>query len=94
MQFLAKGLTKQNYQPQIDMAKEELIKNHAHDSIYGCSIDEVHKDMIKRFDIADQTSKCVIDEVLNELSDKTDNINIINRLLNVISNLFDIRDCR
>ena len=73
-----KGLTKNNYQPQIDIAKEELIKNHAHDSIYGCSVDEVHKDMTRRFDIADQTSKCVISEILNELSEKTNSINIIN----------------
>lgn len=64
------GLTKDNYQPQIDIAKEELIKNHAHDSIYGCSIDSVHKDMQRRFDIANQTSSCVIDEILNEISAK------------------------
>ena len=71
-------LTKQNFQPQINLAKEELIKNHAHDSIYGCSTDAVHKDMIRRFDISNQTSDCVIDEILNQLSQKNDNINVIN----------------
>ncbi len=71
-------LTKNNFQPQIDIAKEELIKNHAHDSIYGCSTDEVHKDMLRRFDISNQTSNCVIEEILNELSSKTDEINVIN----------------
>lgn len=74
----ALNLTKQNFQPHIDIAKEELIKNHAHDSIYGCSIDNVHKDMSHRFSIADQTSKTVIDEIINELSSDTDKINIIN----------------
>lgn len=72
------NLIKENYQPQINLSKEELIKNHAHDSIYGCSVDDVHKDMLRRFDIADQTSKCVIEEIINELSKNTTNINIIN----------------
>ena len=34
------------YDRELDYATLELIKNHAHDSIYGCSIDEVHK-MVK-----------------------------------------------
>ncbi|MFX1315399.1 MAG: alpha-mannosidase [Promethearchaeota archaeon] len=31
-----------------------LIKNHPHDSICGCSIDQVHDEMITRFDWAEQ----------------------------------------
>jgi len=31
-----------------------LIKNHPHDSICGCSIDQVHNEMITRFDWAEQ----------------------------------------
>jgi mannosylglycerate hydrolase len=31
-----------------------LIKNHPHDSICGCSIDEVHREMITRFDWSEQ----------------------------------------
>ncbi|TXT66483.1 MAG: Mannosylglycerate hydrolase [Promethearchaeota archaeon] len=31
-----------------------LIKNHPHDSICGCSIDQVHEEMITRFDWAEQ----------------------------------------
>ena len=73
-----KGLLKNNYQSQIDNAKKELIKNHAHDSIYGCSTDDVHFAMQRRFQISDETSRTVINEVLNELSSDTDNINIIN----------------
>ncbi|UCD00835.1 MAG: hypothetical protein JSV23_08090 [Promethearchaeota archaeon] len=38
-----------------------LIKNHPHDSICGCSIDQVHNEMITRFDWAEQIGN----EVLN-----------------------------
>ncbi len=39
-----------NYTPSLDYAVKTLLKNHAHDSIYGCSIDEVHKCVQSRFD--------------------------------------------
>lgn len=32
----------------IDLANTYLLKNHAHDTICGCSIDEVHRDMMTR----------------------------------------------
>ncbi|MFA6239670.1 MAG: glycoside hydrolase family 38 C-terminal domain-containing protein [Candidatus Hydrogenedentales bacterium] len=34
----------------IDVAWEYLIKNQPHDSICGCSIDQVHRDMMYRYD--------------------------------------------
>lgn len=34
----------------INIAYKNLIQNHPHDSICGCSIDQVHKDMEYRFD--------------------------------------------
>ncbi len=34
----------------LDLAWKWLITNHAHDSICGCSIDQVHRDMMFRFD--------------------------------------------
>lgn len=34
----------------LDIAWEYLIKNHSHDSICGCSIDQVHKDTEYRYD--------------------------------------------
>lgn len=34
----------------VNIAYKYLLKNHAHDSICGCSIDQVHKDMEYRFD--------------------------------------------
>ncbi len=34
----------------LNLAWKYLLQNHAHDSIDGCSIDQVHKDMMHRFD--------------------------------------------
>lgn len=34
----------------LDTAWNYLLKNHPHDSICGCSIDQVHQDMVYRFD--------------------------------------------
>jgi alpha-mannosidase len=34
----------------LNLAWKHLLKNHPHDSICGCSIDQVHQDMIYRFD--------------------------------------------
>jgi len=34
---------KENFSKNIDYIYETLIKNHAHDGIYGCSIDSVHR---------------------------------------------------
>jgi mannosylglycerate hydrolase len=47
--------------PALQLAWKELLKNQAHDSICGCSRDEVHEQMRARFDtareLADQTTK-------------------------------------
>jgi hypothetical protein len=46
--------------PALELAWKELLKNQAHDSICGCSRDEVHEQMRARFDtareLADQTT--------------------------------------
>ncbi len=36
-----------------------LLQNHGHDSIGGCSIDQVHKEMLPRFDQAEQIARAV-----------------------------------
>jgi hypothetical protein len=47
--------------PALRVAWKELLKNQAHDSICGCSRDEVHEQMRARFDtareLADQTAR-------------------------------------
>ena len=37
-------------QSYIDLAWRDLLLNHAHDSICGCSIDQVHRDMTNRYE--------------------------------------------
>jgi alpha-mannosidase len=41
-------------EPQLQEAWRLLLQNHAHDSICGCSIDTVHREMMTRFDQAQQ----------------------------------------
>ena len=43
-----------NYSLNIDYAYELILKNHAHDSIYGCSTDKVHKNVDMRFEKANE----------------------------------------
>jgi len=38
--------------PYLRVAWKQVLGNHAHDSICGCSIDQVHRDMMGRFDQA------------------------------------------
>ena len=52
-----------NFQPNVDYFYKELIKNHAHDSIYGCSIDNVHNANIQRFESVSEGT----DAILNSL---------------------------
>ncbi|WP_139995468.1 alpha-mannosidase [Paenibacillus paridis] len=46
----------------IDKAWEHLLQNHPHDSICGCSIDQVHRDMMYRFDQSRLISEQMIKE--------------------------------
>ena len=47
-------------------AWKKLLQNHPHDSICGCSIDEVHAEMGPRFDAVEQTAEqCVRRELMS-----------------------------
>lgn len=48
-------------------AWKTLMKNHAHDSICGCSIDRTHEDMIPRFEKVDQINEQLIDQSLEAI---------------------------
>jgi hypothetical protein len=52
----------------LDVAWRWLIKNHPHDSIDACSIDQVHKDMEYRFDLCQQISTRLTIEALRSIS--------------------------
>ena len=49
-----------------------LIENHPHDSICGCSVDQVHEEMRTRFDWAQQIAAGMIDEGLQVLGAQVD----------------------
>lgn len=66
-----------NYQNITNYAYKVLIKNHAHDSIYGCSVDNVHKENNMRFLKVSQASKSIINCVKRNIFSKN-NLSIIN----------------
>ncbi|HXM57585.1 MAG TPA: glycoside hydrolase family 38 C-terminal domain-containing protein, partial [Candidatus Dormibacteraeota bacterium] len=54
------------------LAWELLVQNHPHDSICGCSIDQVHREMVPRFDQAGQIAELLAAEALEELAGRVD----------------------
>ncbi len=47
---------------ELNYGWKALMKNHPHDSICGCSVDEVHREMVSRFEKAYEVGKFVADE--------------------------------
>lgn len=62
LKFAGKGI-RRSY---IDLAYQYLIQNHPHDSICGCSVYQVHKDMIYRFDQVKEIGEDIKDRFLFE----------------------------
>lgn len=44
-----------------------LLQNHPHDSICGCSIDAVHREMMTRFEKVQQVGEAIIDKSVRQL---------------------------
>lgn len=57
---------------QLDYAWKVYMQNHAHDSICGCSVDEVHAENMTRFQKALSVGEYVADEALKDLTDQID----------------------
>ena len=55
-------------------AWKHLIRNHPHDSICGCSIDRVHRDMVYRYDQAQDLADSLLADGLEELASRADAI--------------------
>ena len=53
-------------------AWRQLLENHPHDSICGCSIDQVHREMTVRFDRAEQIAEEIIAQSLATIADQVD----------------------
>ncbi|WP_339220405.1 alpha-mannosidase [Paenibacillus sp. FSL H8-0332] len=49
-------------------AWKTLMQNHPHDSICGCSVDEVHREMISRFEKSRHVGEAIIEESLKAVS--------------------------
>jgi len=47
-----------------------LLQNHAHDSIYGCGVDEVHDENVSRYERVRQIAESVIQEAVKEVSSR------------------------
>jgi alpha-mannosidase/mannosylglycerate hydrolase len=54
----------------LDVAWKWLIQNHPHDSMCGCSIDQVHKDMVYRFDQAHGIASQLTKDATRYLADR------------------------
>lgn len=52
----------------LDKAWEYLLRNHPHDSICGCSIDQVHRDMLYRFDQAEGIAENVVNRAFARIA--------------------------
>ncbi|MHA2042898.1 MAG: hypothetical protein ACW975_13660 [Candidatus Thorarchaeota archaeon] len=53
---------------QITMAWKYLLRNHPHDDICGCSIDEVHDDMVQRFRWVDEIAGSILEEAYEAIA--------------------------
>jgi alpha-mannosidase len=56
----------------IELAWKNLLQNHAHDSICGCSIDQVHEDMRYRFAQARGLAANIAADAARTLADRVD----------------------
>ena len=51
---------------------KRLLENHAHDSICGCSVDSVHREMVTRFENVLQVADSISDEMLRGVAERID----------------------
>ena len=67
----------QKYESLIMYAYKFLLQNQAHDSIYGCSLDDVHREDIVRYKKIQQIANTIIDEIrFDKKLKETDIINV------------------
>jgi len=57
---------------QLLHAWKTLMQNHPHDSICGCSVDEVHREMVTRFEKSRQTAEMIVDDSAAYIADRID----------------------
>ncbi|KAF1296660.1 alpha-mannosidase [Enterococcus sp. JM4C] len=57
---------------ELTYAWKTLMQNHPHDSICGCSVDEVHREMMPRFEKSYEVGKYVEEEALRVIGEALD----------------------
>ncbi|WP_017692447.1 alpha-mannosidase [Paenibacillus sp. PAMC 26794] len=57
---------------QLTYAWKTLMQNHPHDSICGCSVDEVHREMVMRFDKSRHVAESLIEESTSQIATAVD----------------------
>ncbi|WP_182200302.1 alpha-mannosidase [Paraliobacillus salinarum] len=55
---------------KLEYAWKTLMQNHPHDSICGCSVDEVHRNMVTRFEDSKHVTESIIDESLTAITEQ------------------------
>ncbi|MCL6602822.1 MAG: alpha-mannosidase [Paenibacillus sp.] len=53
-------------------AWKTLMQNHPHDSICGCSVDEVHREMVTRFDKSRHIAESIVEDSAKYIADAVD----------------------
>ncbi|WP_438433298.1 alpha-mannosidase [Gorillibacterium sp. sgz500922] len=53
-------------------AWKTLLQNHPHDSICGCSVDEVHREMVTRFEKSRHVAEGIVEESMRTLAGAVD----------------------
>ncbi|MFQ5945033.1 MAG: alpha-mannosidase [Anaerolineae bacterium] len=61
------GAAHDHWRPLLRQAWRELLQNHAHDSICGCSVDAVYEDVERRFSASETIAKTVRSEAASVL---------------------------
>jgi mannosylglycerate hydrolase len=57
-----------NYQPSIWTGWKLILQNHPHDDVCGAGADEIHRQMVSRFEQAVQIGEYIVNYSFNELS--------------------------
>jgi alpha-mannosidase len=61
-----------DHRPFLRKSWEYLLKNHPHDSICGCSVDQVHREMETRFSWSEQVAEQVVSNSLRSIAAQID----------------------
>src|SRR5699024_2672556 len=72
LETFAHTLGKPYNHDKLEYAWKKLMQNHPHDSICGCSVDEVHRGMVTRFSDSRHVTETLIDEDLHSITSHVD----------------------